>query len=445
MEVKDTKTDIVNLIKFAWPFILANISYYILQVTDRIMISWYNQQAAVEINTIFRSLVFILLTPKILLSITSMLSGKYNGAGQYHLTTKPIWQGIWMASVLGTIIFIIAHTDILKYILPQNCETYGLAYGTIIIQNAILMYISSILSGFFYSIGEGYIVNYSVWIVNITNIILNYIMIFKLDLGTEGAAYATVIANALQIIILFTKFFQLDSKYNALYMHFDLNEMKKIIKLGLPSASGHGLEMLAWHYIGILIASFGLNTNYMKQLFFTSICQIPFRIIRCSIEKSVAAVSANIIGAKKPQLVPEIISSTYKIFFVMMCAISIGGIIFLDQILYIFNFTNISPELYNTILETTILSGFVMFFTGMASIYSSILTILHDTTFIMKANTISVWGFCIVPVMLWSYMVEFPPYNFTLYATLSYGIVYYATLYIRYRYYHLKDFHANKN
>ena len=93
MQVSETKTDTYSLFKFALPFIIANFSFYIFQIVDIIMINWYDPNAAAEISTMFRSIVFILLTPTILLSITSMFSGKYNGAMKYELTTKPIWQG----------------------------------------------------------------------------------------------------------------------------------------------------------------------------------------------------------------------------------------------------------------------------------------------------------------------------------------------------------------
>lgn len=55
----------------------------------------------------------------------------------------------------------------------------------------------------------------------VTNIILDYVFVFPMDMGMDGAALATVIGSTLTVLILLTHFF---SKKNQL--HFSLKGIR---------------------------------------------------------------------------------------------------------------------------------------------------------------------------------------------------------------------------
>lgn len=99
-------------------------------------------------------------------------------------------------------------------------------------------------------------------ITMIINIILSPILISVLDLGVEGAAYATVIANTVIIpFILYQLFF---SK-NGITISFknyrpDKQISKSLVKTALPASTGQALTAIGFIIMTTIIISYGTET-----------------------------------------------------------------------------------------------------------------------------------------------------------------------------------------
>ena len=99
-------------------------------------------------------------------------------------------------------------------------------------------------------------------ITMILNIILSPLLISVLDMGVEGAAYATLIANiAVMPFILYQLFFT----KNGLRISFELNHLKKkisksLLKTAIPASSGQALTAIGFIIMTRIIISYGTET-----------------------------------------------------------------------------------------------------------------------------------------------------------------------------------------
>ncbi len=93
------------------------------------------------------------------------------------------------------------------------------------------------------------------------NAILDPLFIFKLKLGVNGAAIATIITQGLAaitgLIILFTGKYEIKIMLRSL--KFDLNITKKIFKLGIPISIEYSSRALCMVVITAIVSSFGTN------------------------------------------------------------------------------------------------------------------------------------------------------------------------------------------
>ncbi len=99
-------------------------------------------------------------------------------------------------------------------------------------------------------------------ITMIINIILSPILISHLDLGVQGAAYATVIANIIVVpFIMYQLFFSKDG-ITISFSKFKIQKFisKKIINIALPAASGQAITAIGFIIMNTIIISYGDQT-----------------------------------------------------------------------------------------------------------------------------------------------------------------------------------------
>lgn len=97
------------------------------------------------------------------------------------------------------------------------------------------MAIENVLSIFIRNDGNPQLAMISLIVTAITNILLNYYMIFILELGVKGAAFATVLSAVISFLVLLVHFFKKDITLKFVLFKWALNPMKRIFSIGFPS------------------------------------------------------------------------------------------------------------------------------------------------------------------------------------------------------------------
>ncbi|MGE6369668.1 MATE family efflux transporter [Planococcus kocurii] len=91
---------------------------------------------------------------------------------------------------------------------------------------------------------------------SVVNIILNYVFLFILDFGVEGAAFATILGGLVGLVILSTHFFRKKSNLRLVRFKFDQKLTLLILAVGFPS-------FLAEVGISVFTISHNLTFKYL--------------------------------------------------------------------------------------------------------------------------------------------------------------------------------------
>lgn len=118
----------------------------------------------------------------------------------------------------------------------------------------------------------------------VMNIILDYIFIFKMDMGMAGGAIATVIGSIASVTLLLTHFFTKKNTIKLIKGRMDIKIINKILHSGLPSflieiASGivilvFNLQLLKYvGEIGVVVYSIIANSAIVAMSLFNGVSQ----------------------------------------------------------------------------------------------------------------------------------------------------------------------------
>lgn len=210
-----------------------------------------------------------------------VLIARYNGSGQYSQTGEVFTQGTIFLLLVATLLFILSYlySPIVLRFLIDSEQVY----------QATISYLNWRIYGFFFSfiivmfraflIGT---VNTKILTINsivmvITNIVLNYILIFgKLGfpvLGIAGATIASSISEAVAFIffLIYTRL-KFDYQKYGLFQSYSINTniLKKVLGVSVWVMVQHGLVFGGWFVFFITVEHLGERslaiTNIIRNI-----------------------------------------------------------------------------------------------------------------------------------------------------------------------------------
>ena len=166
-------------------------------------------------------------------------------------------------------------------------------------------------------------------IASITNIILDVVFVVLLDMGVMGVAFATVIAQALSVVLTFGNMLRTKEVYQLRWKDLKIHKehMKKIMSLGLPAALQASIVAISNLFVLRFInmcgvgAMGGIGTAKKIDKF---VVMIPYSLALAA----TTFVSQN-LGAKKPE---RAFRGVRVALLLSLGYIAVGGIL-----LYIFS------------------------------------------------------------------------------------------------------------
>ncbi len=148
-------------------------------------------------------------------------------------------------------------------------------YLRIILFFGIVFVLEEFFSIFVRNDGNPKLVMSSLITTSILNIVLNYIFIFKMNMGVNGAAYALALSTLVGLIVLLFHFFSKKSNLKFTRFHFDMKLCVEILKIGFPSFITEatvaivvvGYNIAFRHFVGeIGVTSYAI-VNYLHSVF----------------------------------------------------------------------------------------------------------------------------------------------------------------------------------
>lgn len=256
-----------SLIYFSIPLILGNLLQQLYNIMDTLIVGKYlGSQALAAVGSSFTLMTFL----------TSIVLGLCMGSGvlfsmlygaqddeRMKVSFFVSFVSIGILSVVIEIVCILAIHPILHLLnIPQDVYQQTYSYLIVVFLGIIFTFIFNYFSSLLRALGNSKTPLYFLALSAIVNIILDIVFIANIHLGIQGAALATVIAQALSAFGLAVYVLKNDKDIlpQRQHFHFDKNIFLKIQSFSLLTCLQQSIMNFGILMIQGLVNSFGVTT-----------------------------------------------------------------------------------------------------------------------------------------------------------------------------------------
>lgn len=278
------------------------------------------------------------------------LISRYIGANDKQSANNAAIHNLILGIILSiavSIILLIFLEPLLKVMGASSVLSYAMDYGVIIFSFSFAILLPAVFGGAFRAEGDVKRATVPIAIIAIINMCIDPIFIYTLNLGVAGAAWATVIAHLLSVIVmLYWMLIKQDTflKYTRENFHNEMRMYKDILVVGIPAS----LEQLIMSALTIVV-------NYMLTLVAgpvaVAVYTAGWRIINLGMLPAIGVGTASIsvagvaFGARKYENLRVTARYAVKVALIASVIVCILLNIFANQIAFIFSYSESSAHL----------------------------------------------------------------------------------------------------
>lgn len=330
MEQKNTFTEgaiLVPLLKFSLPILCAIFLQAMYGAVDLIIVGQFGDASGVSAvatgGQIMQTITGIITG---LTMGTTVLLGQKIGVQNKSGAAKTMGASICIftaiAIILTILLLIFARPLATLLNTPMEAFEKTVQYTIICSSGLIFIVAYNVISGIFRGLGNSKLPLIFVIIACIVNILGDLLLIGFFKLDAAGAAIATVLAQALSVIlsIMIIKRKKLPFNFSQKHIRFHKNETKKILLLGSPIALQDALTNLSFLIITAIVNVLGLVASAAVGV--SEKIVIFIMLIPIAYMSAISAFSAQNIGARKPK------RARLAMFYGMATSLIFGFIMF---------------------------------------------------------------------------------------------------------------------
>ncbi len=260
---------------FAIPMLIGNVAQQTYSAVDSVVVGKYvgdNALAAVGSAGPILNLLIVLFVG-ISMGVSIMVA-QFFGAKNHEELSTTIGNCITVTGIASLIIMVLSVfiTRPLLELLgtPASIIDWSEGYLLIIFLGAASGGYFNILSGVLRGLGDSVSALVYLLVSCVTNIVLDILFVKYLEMGVNGVALATVIAQSVSAILCLVKLFRMTDYFKLRWEHLKLSSrhVKQIFELGIPSGITQAIISLSMIIVQALTNSFGetfIAANVMVQ------------------------------------------------------------------------------------------------------------------------------------------------------------------------------------
>lgn len=378
---------------FSLPMLIGSLFQQLYNTADSIIVGRFlGKEAMAAVSGAFPIMMLLM---SLLMGIGlgfSILISQYYGAkdmDKVKLTIDTTFIFVFISSVIITTIGILFCNPILKLMnTPENVFEQCRLYLIVIFAGTLFSVGYNSISAILRGLGDSITPLYFLVIATILNIILDIVFIINFNMGVEGVALATIIAQGISFLCSVV---YLNKKHNILKvkftgLRFDKSIFKEGLRLGIPS----GLQQMLFSFGNIALQSLVNNFGTSAMAAFGAGSKVE-SFISLPIMNLGAAVStfvAQNIGANKMDRVKNGLKSSLKIALVISISVTLLLILFSKNLIGLFNNDADVISIGSTYL---LIIGPFFIFISSSYILTSAIKGAGDSMFALISSIISLW------------------------------------------------------
>ena len=340
-----------KLVAFAFPLLLANILQSFYNVVDMLVVGQIVGDTGLAAIGNASKLCYIINSICIGMTMGgAVLIAQYKGAedkkGQAESFQMLALLSL-VSSLLVTIVSLVTYQPLFKILnVPADAYQDACDYMKIISCGTVFVFgynaVCSVLKG----LGDSKSSLYFVGIATIINIVLDIILVGPFEMGTAGAAYATITAQGISFVIslFYLKqhkiFFSMEN-HRKFMIQWD--KMAAIVKVGLPTAIQMVVVNTAYLLVAGMLNQFGTAVSAASNV---GLQVNTFAGMPCwAIGQAVTAMVGQCMGAGQIERARKVVKISLVINVAVTLVVVIGVQLFAEPLILLFGST--SPEVIN--------------------------------------------------------------------------------------------------
>lgn len=387
------------------PLILATLSVNIMLFVDRVLLARYSIDVMNAVAIAIITLSIFSFGIVALTGIAKVFVAQHHGAGRTKQLGEPVWQMIWF-SLATTVVFVPIAMTTAHWVLPSAYYQQGAAFYKLLCCFIPMVGCIGALEEYFVGQGQVKRMLVVVTVANIVNILLNVVLIFGWHgipaMGGLGAGIATVIAQGVQLAILFTLFLRRQAQVGANWQGIQFNPRLcfRILNIGWPYASAQMLELAAWAAMTRIMA--GVSEAHLLAMTIGSSIYLLFASLSDGYYEGITVLTAHYVGQKNKAVVRVLLRRS------LLCITGLVAIGLLPIVMHPFWITQLflQSELANHSIMNfehhlrLTLMGVAFVILIEASLWTMIgmLEALTDTLFVLFVIGGGTWLFGVLPI-----------------------------------------------
>jgi putative MATE family efflux protein len=395
---EDTSTKKV-VFDLAWPVIAEQSLATVTHIVDMMMVGRLGAAAVTAIGLTMQPVFFSMALASALSVGTTALVSRFIGSNNSKSAASVLQQSVIISIIFSSVFavfFYFMAPEVLNLMgAEKEVIILGTGYLRIMTPGFIFMILGFIVTAALRGAGETKIPMQVNIIINILNVIGNYLLIFGKfgfpELGVNGAALATTLSRSFGgMVLLFITF----SSYSVIklkaknFFAFDIDLIKRILRVGVPTAMEESVRRLAQMLFVRVIASLGTTAFAAHQIAINaeSISYMP----GFGIAVAATTIVGQNLGAKNPEGAEKGSFEAWKLGSIVMGFMALIFLIFPEQLIKLYTS---DPEIISRGALNLRIIAFSQIPMGTHFIFAGSLRGAGDTKAVFYSTAVSTWVF----------------------------------------------------
>ena len=316
------KPPLQALFLFSLPMIIGNLFPQTYTMVDSAIVCRYVSEQALAAVGASYALTNIFICVAIGGGIgASVIVSRYFGAKEYGRMKTAVFTALLsflgISLVLGVAGLFLGNQIMIWLNTPQDCLDMAAQYLRIYFLGLPFLFMYNVLSAMFNALGKSRIPLYFLIFSSVFNVVLDIIMVTKMDMGVAGVAWATLIAQGISAVLSFAVLIKnlndLEGKQKTL---FDTMELSEMTRIAIPSILQQSTVSIGMMLVQSVVNGFGSEAlaGFSAAMRIESICVVPMS----AIGNAVSSYTAQNIGAQQKDRVVQGLHAASKM--VIVCA-----------------------------------------------------------------------------------------------------------------------------
>ncbi|MGD9297737.1 MAG: MATE family efflux transporter [Chromatiales bacterium] len=354
-----------NIWRISYPLMLAGISETVIDITDTIFLARYGITELAAIGLADAWYMLFLFLSFGLVDGIQVIIGRRAGQDRAQEIGRVFTQGLYLLVMVSflmiALMHLVMHLGLGELLASRDIMEATESYLRIAIYSLLFQSISLAFSAFYVSIAQTRILIGAALVLAISNIALDYALIFGNfglpEMGIEGAALASLSAEILACLFLVASVFykRYDRQYGLLRLtRWDNSIVSRLASISWPVALDTLVELIRWFLLFVIIEQMGEAELASANIIYS--CFAVMMISIDSFSEAVCSMVSNLLGQNRREAIGELISKTTQLSYLVVIPLLAMALLFPDIVLAIFTEDELLIELSRGALPVVLLA-----------------------------------------------------------------------------------------